>query len=301
MLSAMLGVLVSLTDVQQAFERFVARIVDALPRLAFAIVVLFAFMALARLSRRWAHGGMVRATGDKRAGHAVGTLARYAVLFLGSIVALAIAGVSLSAMMIAVGAIGFALAFALQDTIADLASGLLILLTRPFASEDTVEINGEEGTVSDISVRSTKLQTFDGLKVEVPNREVLANNITVFSEHPTRRFDVAVGIGYDEDIGAGVAVAKRAAEGVEEVLEDPPVDVWVNELGGSSVDLIVRFWIPRSPRKTMLAVKGDVARAVKEALDAEGIEIPFPIRTVFLHEEDNGSAGDEGPEVAPAH
>ncbi len=298
---AMVGFFVSFTDVEQAFSRFMENLIGVLPRLALAVLAFVAFVVLAKLSRRWIHSGMVRATKDERAGNAMGALARYAVLFLGVVVALAIAGVSLSAMMIGIGAVGFALAFALQETIADFISGMLILITRPFARQDTVEINGEQGNVEQINVRSTKLRTFDGLKIEVPNRSVLANNITVFSEHPKRRFEVAVGIGYDADIGAGLKAAQRAAASVEEVLEDPPVEAFVSGLGGSSVDLIVRFWVPRSPRGTMLAIQGEVVRAVKEALDEEAIDIPFPIRTVYLHEEANRGLGEEGGEVVPPH
>lgn len=294
----MLGLLVGYEDVHLAFEGFLERLVAALPRIGAGMLALVAFVVLARVGARSVESGMLRATGDARAGHAVGALARYAVLFLGLVAALAIAGVSLSAMMIAVGAVGFAVAFALQETIADFISGILILVSRPFAREDSVEINEKKGVVESIRVRSTKLRTFDGVKVEVPNREVLANNITVFTEHPTRRFDVAVGIGYDEDIGAAMRAAERAAAGVEDVLEDPPVEVLVSELGGSSVDLIVRFWVQRSSRGTMLATKGEVMRAVKEALDEEGIDIPFPIRTVYLHGEANGEGDGE---VVPPH
>lgn len=287
----MLGLLVSATDVRASFEGFVSSVVAVLPRLLLALLVVVAFAVLARFARKAAQASMIRSSGDTRAANATGTLARYAVLFLGLVAALAVAGVSLAAMMIAIGAVGFALAFALQETIANLISGLIILTTRPFASEDAVEVNGAQGVVERIHIRATQLKTFDGVKVEVPNRAVLANNITVFTEHPTRRFDVAVGISYDDDIEGAIETARQAAQTVEDVLQDPPVEVFASELAGSSVDLTVRFWVQRSPRATMLKTKGEVTSAVKEALDEAGYDIPFPIRTIYM--EDDGEAQAE--------
>ncbi len=295
----MLSVLVTRADVEASFRSFASDAVALLPRLALAVVAFVAFVLFARAAREAAKRSTVRSTGDARAGNALGTLTRYVVLFLGFVVALSIAGVSLSAMMIAVGAVGFALAFGMQETIANLVAGLIILTTRPFASEDTVEVNDAAGTVDRISIRATKIKTFDGVKVEVPNRAVLQNNITVFSEHPTRRFDVAVGIGYDDDIEGAVEAAREAAQGIEEVLEDPPVEAFVTELGGSSVDLAVRFWVQRAGRGTMLRIKGEVTRAVKEALDEAGYDIPFPIRTVYL-EDGEDEAPASTPEVGRA-
>lgn len=293
----MLGVLVSVAEVKAIFQAWFDRALLRLPQVALAVGVFVAFVLLAGLARRSARDAMTRASGDRRAGNAVGTLVRYAVLFLGLVVALAVAGVNLSAMMLAVGAIGFALAFAMQETIANLISGLIILLARPFAGDDAVEVNGAQGIVEEITIRSTRLRSFDGLKVEVPNKAVLSNNITVYSEHPTRRHDVAVGIGYDDDISGAVEVAREAAAGVEDVIDDPPVEVFVSELGGSSVNLNVRFWVKRAPRGTMLKIKGEVAQAVKEALDGQGYDIPYPIRTVYMHEM-NGGAGP-APEQGP--
>lgn len=293
----MFGVLISLAEIEAVFRAWLENSVIYLPQITMGVLAFVAFVLLAGLARRSARKTVARTSGDRRAGNAVGTLVRYVVLFLGFVVALAVAGVDLSAMMLAVGAVGFALAFAMQETIANLVAGIIILTTHPFARDDAVEVNGAEGIVDEISIRSTKLRSFDGVKVEVPNQAVLSSNITVFSEHPRRRLEVAVGVGYDDDISGAVATARDAAGAVDEVLEDPPVEVYVSELGGSSVNLTVRFWLERAPRGRMLAVKGDVAQAVKEALDEAGYDIPFPIRTVFLHQEDGGTngAGEEVP------
>lgn len=284
---------VSRQEVFDAFSRWWDQAVFHLPKIALALAVFLGAVALANLARRSAKEGLVRASGDERAGNSVGRLVQYAVLLLGLVASLAVAGVSLGALMVAVGAVGFAIAFAMQNTIANFISGIILLTTHPFARGDAVEVNGVEGKVDEISMRSTKLTTFDGLKVEAPNQEVLANNITVYSYHPTRRFDVAVGIGYDDDIAGAVDEALQAAASVDGVLDDPAPEAFVSELGDSSINLNVRFWVQRTDRATMLAIKGEVAKAVKEALDGAGYDIPFPIRTVYLHEDDGAEPASE--------
>lgn len=294
----MLGLAVSVQEIEMIFRVWLDNALRHLPQVLIGVLVFVLFVLLAGMARRGAKRGMTQASGDKRAGNAVGTIARYAVLLLGLVVALAAAGVDLAAMMVAVGVIGFGLAFAMQETIANLIAGFIILLTQPFAQEDAVEVNGAQGVVERISIRSTQLRTFDGLKVEVPNRAVLGSNITVFTEHPTRRFDVGVGIGYDDDISGAVEVARQAAGEVDDVLDDPPVEVFVTELGGSSVNLNVRFWVHRTDRATMLQIKGEVAQAVKEAVDEAGYDIPYPIRTIYMHEMEDQAADGNGPPEA---
>jgi small-conductance mechanosensitive channel len=277
--------LLSRQQVENAFGRWADAAIAHLPNVAFAIGVLVLAVFAASLARKWARTALTRASGDERAGNSWGRIVQYSVLLLGVVASLAVAGVSLGALMVAVGAVGFAIAFAMQSTIANFISGLIILTTHPFARGDAVEVNGVEGKVEEISIRSTKLTTFDGLKVEVPNQQVLTNNITVYSYHPTRRFEVAVGIGYDDDIAGAVETAAEAAGTVEDVLTDPAPEVFVTDLGDSSVNLNARFWVNRTDRATMLQIKGEVARAVKEALDEAGYDIPFPIRTVYMDDE----------------
>ncbi len=291
----MLGFAVSVQEIRTIFRAWFDNALLYVPQVVFGLAVFVLFVLLGGIARTGAVRAFTQASGDRRAGNAWGTIVRYCVLLLGVVVALAVAGVELSAMMVAVGAIGFGLAFALQDTLANFFSGLLILTTHPFARDDAVEVNGAQGVVEEIKIRSTKLKTFDGLKVEVPNKAVLGSNITVFSEHPTRRYDVAVGIGYDDDIEGAIETALEAVAEVEDVLEDPAPDVFVTELGGSSVDLIVRFWVQRSDRASMLKTKGDVAQHVKEALDEAGYDIPFPIRTIYMHDADGASVDDAPP------
>jgi small conductance mechanosensitive channel len=291
----MFSTALSRQEIYGVFETWWDQAIYHLPNVAFGVATLVLAVVAAGGARRWAKRALTKASGDERAGNSWGRVVQYSVLLLGVVVALAVAGVSLSALMVAVGAVGFAIAFATQETIANFIAGLIILTTHPFARGDTVGVNGAEGKVEEISIRSTKLTTFDGLKVEVPNKQVLSNNITVYSYHPTRRFEVAVGVGYDDDIQGAVDSALAAAATVDDVLEDPSPEVFVTDLGDSSVNLNVRFWVRRADRGTMLAIKGEVAKTVKQALDEAGYDIPYPIRTLYVSEE-NGA----DPAVEPA-
>lgn len=291
----MLGLLISRAEVESSFRSWLDGAVGLLPALTMAVVVLVLTTLVAKGASSSATRGFTRASGDPRAGRAWGRIVNYVVLLLGVVVALAVAGVNLGAMMVAVGAVGFGIAFAMQDTIANFISGLIILTTHPFASGDTVEINGATGKVEQITIRSTRLKTFDGLKVEVPNRAVLANNITVLSYNPTRRWEVTVGIGYDDDVRGAVETAFEATKGVDDVLEDPEPDVLVDSLGDSAVNLKVRFWVNKEARGNMLLVRSDVTRAVKEALVAAGYDIPYPIRTILMEDQvGNAEATEAG-------
>lgn len=289
----MFGLLSFHAGLRAAFDAWADRAVFYAPRLVGALVVLIVGFMLAKAARSTAVDSLGKATGDQRAGNAWGTIVQYAVMLLVIVASLAVAGVNLGALMVAVGAIGFALAFAMQDTIANFIAGLIILTTHPFADGDAVRIAGEEGTVETIGMRSTQLRTFDGLRVEVPNKNVLNTAMTIFSYHDTRRWDVLVGISYDDDIPGAVDTVLEATRGIEGVLGEPEPEVFVDELGGSSVNLKVRFWTEKLPRGSMLSIKSEVTRAVKQALVDEGYDIPFPIRTIFMHEQ--GAAGNGDP------
>ena len=286
----MFPLLLSLADLRASFAAWSDTLIARLPALAIAIVVFLVFILFAALARSAAARSLAHVTRDKRAGDAWGSIVRYIVLLLGVVAALATAGVDLGAMMVAVGALAFGLAFGMQEIIANMVSGLILLSTHPFAAGDAVEVGGVQGKVEEVGMRATKVRTWDGLRVEVPNRSVLGSPITVFSYHRDRRFEVLVGVGYDDDIPGAVRAAQRAVASIDGVLEDPAPEVFVDALGASSVDLKVRFWVDTKAGRPWVEVKADVTRKVKEALDAGGYDIPYPVRTLYVHEAGNGSS-----------
>lgn len=257
-----------------------------LPAVLAGVGVFFLATIVAGLVRGATMRSFRRGGADPRAANAWGTIAKYCIVILGFVAALAVGGVDLSAMMIALGAIGFALAFAMQDTIGNFISGLILLTAHPFARGDRIEVNGTKGFVEEVGMRSTKIKTFDGLRVEVPNRTVLSSSMTILTHYPTRRVEAIVGVSYDDDVPGAIETAKEAMAGIADVLDDPAPEVLVDELGGSSVNLKIRFWVSvEAGRASWLQVRTEAIRTVKEELEAAGYDIPFPIRTVYFHDE----------------
>ncbi len=288
------SIILQIASLRDAATNYVAGIVTHLPAVAAALVVFTLFYLASDITKSMSEKSLTRVTKDKRAGKALSRIIQYMVLLVGLVAALAVAGVNLGALMLAVGAVGFAIAFGMQETIGNLIAGLIILSTHPFASGDRVDVGGEiSGTVETVGIRATKIRTFDGIRAEVPNRNILGAPIKVLNFHPTRRIEAGIGIGYDDDIPSAIEAIVEAVEPVEGVLSEPEPEVLVDELGGSSVNLKLRFWTDTRPdAPPWRQTRTKAIRAAKEGVEARGIDIPFPIRTVYFHDETAGRNGD---------
>lgn len=200
------------------------------------------------------------------------------------IVLLGVVGVPLSALGTAVGLVGLGLSFALRDILANFISGIFILLNQPFKIGDQIQVGDEEGTVRDIRVRATDIKTYDGRKLIVPNSSLYNNTVVNNTAYGKRRFAVIVGVGYDDDIQTAKELARETLDEAELVEDTPSPQVLVDELGGSSVNLKLRGWA-HSERADQTKAASEVTQLIKEKYDTKGIDIPYPIRTVFLNEE----------------
>lgn len=215
-------------------------------------------------------------TAKKATSYAIYTIAGFAIL--GAF------GVPLSALSTFLGLIGLGLSFALRDTIANFIAGLMIMVNQPFKVGDQIETQGEEGTVKNIRIRATDIRTYDGKLVIIPNSQLYNDVVINNTAYDERRFKVIVGVGYDDDVQKAKELAEETLEEIEEIEDEPASQVLVEELGGSSVNLQLRGWTKPS-KANMVAVTSDVTQKIKEKYDAEGIDIPYPIRTVYLNEE----------------
>jgi small conductance mechanosensitive channel len=203
------------------------------------------------------------------------------VLVLGVLLALAQVGVHLGPVLAGLGVAGLIIGFALQDTLSNFASGLMILIYRPFDIDDVVEAGGVSGKVKQMSLVSTTILTFDNQKLVVPNNKIWGDVIRNVNAAPTRRVDLVFGIGYEDDVDAAEAVLREIISAHELVLKEPEPTIKLHTLGESSVDFIVRPWVLAGDYWT---VYWDVTRAVKVRFDAAGITIPYPQRDVHIHE-----------------
>jgi small conductance mechanosensitive channel len=203
------------------------------------------------------------------------------VLFIGVMVALSALGVEVAPMLTAIGAGGFILAFALQETLGNFASGAMIMVYRPFDIGDYVSVAGVSGTVQRLSLVSTTLLTPDHKVLVIPNNKIWGDTITNATGNPTRRVDLVFGIGYDDDINKAVQVLQELATQHELTLDAPEPTIKVGELADSSVNLLCRPWVRTGD---YWAVYWDLTRQVKDRFDAEGISIPFPQRDVHVYQ-----------------
>jgi small conductance mechanosensitive channel len=201
-------------------------------------------------------------------------------LAVGLIMALGALEVSVGPLLAVVGAAGFAIAFALQDSLSNFANGLMILFFRPFDVGHFVEAGGVSGKVESLNLVSTTIKTLDNRLMVVPNNKVWQDVITNSSAFDERRVDMEFGIGYNDDIDKAQAILEEVVAAHPKVLEKPAPKICVNSLGESSVNFIVRPWAKRAHR---LGVLWDITREVKKRFDAEGISIPYPQRDVHLY------------------
>jgi small conductance mechanosensitive channel len=182
-------------------------------------------------------------------------------------------GVDTTSLIALLGAAGLAIGLALKDSLQNFASGVMLIIFRPFATDDLVEVNGITGVVEKITIFNTVLRTADNCEVIVPNGSVYSGNITNYSSKGTRRVDMMFGIGYEDDIKKAKDIMLDIVSRDERILKDPKPVVAVAELADSSVNFHVRPWVKSAD---YWAVHFDVTEKIKLAFDENGISIPYP-------------------------
>lgn len=195
------------------------------------------------------------------------------------IAALTKLGIQTASFIAVVGAAGLAVGLALQGSLANFASGVLMLIFKPFTVGDFVEVAGATGTVKDIQIFNTVLAAPDNVRIIVPNAQVTGGNIFNYSVNGTRRVDLVAGVSYEDDLKKAQDVITNVLASDDRVLKDPPATVAVSELGDSSVNFVVRPWVKSAD---YWDVYFDITEKVKLSLDQNGISIPYPQRDVHV-------------------
>ncbi len=211
------------------------------------------------------------------------------VMLLGILVALSQMGIDVGPMLAGLGVAGFVIGFALKDTLSNFASGLMILVYRPFDVGDAVEVDGVVGKVKAMTLVSTTILTFDNQQLMIPNNNIWGNTIKNITARKVRRVDMTFGIGYGDDIEKAEAILWRIVKEHPLVLEEPEPVIKVSALGASSVDFIVRPW---SNTADYWDVYWDITRSVKMEFDKAGVSIPFPQSDVHLYRHDLLEGGE---------
>jgi len=196
-----------------------------------------------------------------------------ALLLFVIIAALNQLGVDTTSLIALLGAAGLAVGLALQSSLQNFASGVMLIVFRPFKTGDFVEAGGVSGTVERINIFSTQMRTGDNREIIVPNGKIYGDTITNYSARDTRRIDMVFGIGYDDDLKKASEILRSIVDSDERILKEPETLIAVSELADSSVNFIVRPWVKSSD---YWAVKFDLLENVKLAFDEQGISIPYP-------------------------
>jgi len=251
-------------------------------RLVTILLILLVTVVLARLTRR----AVARVLGSSRVnvsklvkGLAVGAASKL-VWLVGALVVLSVLGVNLGPALAGLGIAGFVLGFALQDSLANFAAGLMIMIYRPFDVGDLVTAAGVTGRVKDLTLVSTVITTLDNQLLIVPNGKIWGDVINNVTGQRVRRVDMVFGIGYEDDIEKAQRIMEDILTSHELVLDDPEPVVKVHNLGESSVDFVCRPWCKTDD---YWDVYWDVTRAVKQRFDEEGVSIPFPQRDLHVY------------------
>jgi small conductance mechanosensitive channel len=252
---------------------------ELLFRIAVAIVILFIGRFVVKWLTQAARKAMDRAKVDETLITFLGKIIYFTLLLIVVVIALGVMGFPTTSIIAVLGAATLAIGLALQDSIANLASGALIITLRPFQVGDYVEAADEDGFVTEIRLFHTLLTTRDNKAIYLPNKDVMGNNRPNYSNTPLVRLDLVYGIGYGDDILKAKRILEEIVFANELVAEEPTPVIAVKELGDSSVNLLAQPYVKVGDEP---AVTYSVTEQVKLKFDQEGISIPFPQRDVHL-------------------
>lgn len=245
-----------------------------------AIALLIAGFFAARIVRGWVRRGLRRNSVDETLVPVLASVSYYLVLTFVLIAVLGLFGVQVTSIVAVLGAAAFAAGMALQGTLSNFASGIMLLVFRPFKIGDLVEVGGAYGTVQGIGIFMTALDTFDNVRYVVPNTSIWGATIKNYATHDQRRNDIVVSISYSDDIPAAMKAIHAVLAADPRVLNEPEPQVLVGELGDSSVNLFVRPWCRK---EDYFPLRFDLTWRMKDAVEAAGCTIPFPQRDVHMY------------------
>jgi len=278
-------------EIQDAFGRVWDKVggwgegfVAMLPNLVVAVVVLFAFALLARVGHTLARRGLERVGRATPATALVSRVSQLAILAAGLMIALSVLQLDklVTSLLAGAGIIGLALGFAFQDLGANFISGVALSLRSryPFEVGDLIETNEVLGIAEEIHLRTTVVRTLDGQAVVIPNKKIFEEKVTNYSGDPYRRVDVPCGISYGEDLREVKAIVTRAVEAMDGRIAGRGVDFFWTGYGASSIDFVVRFWIPFRRQTDYLEATSEAIMRIRETFREHDVTIPFPIRTL---------------------
>lgn len=276
-------------DLNQAVRDALAKVtgwieglVQSLPEIVSAILLIVLFSYLARLVRNVVRRLMGRVTDHGPVKSLLGNGAYVALWALGLFLALGVLQLdqAVTSLLAGVGILGLALGFAFQDIAQNFIAGILMALRRPFTDGDLVETSGHFGIVEDVDLRGTLIRTPQGQLVQIPNGEVYGGAIVNYTESGSRRLDLQCGVSYGDDLEKARSVALAAMEELEGRDPERDPELFYEEFGGSSINFVLRVWLDGAQQSTFVRARSDAVIRLKKAFDEHDVGIPFPIVTL---------------------
>jgi small conductance mechanosensitive channel len=244
-----------------------------------AIVIFFVGRWLAKIISKLIGKAMTKAQVEITLVSFVQSLSYIAMLIFVIIAALAKVGIQTASFIAVLGAAGLAVGLALQGSLANFASGVLMLIFKPFKIGDFIEAGGSKGIVKEIRIFNTILNTPDNIRVIIPNAQVTGSSIMNYTVNGTRRVDLVIGVSYEDDLKKANQVITDILKADDRILDDPSFTVAVSELADSSVNFVVRPWVKAAD---YWDVYFNLTETIKLSLDKNGISIPFPQRDLHI-------------------
>lgn len=270
--------------VPETLQDLVARFVSFLPSILAALVVFVLALFAAGLFARALQRALARREVDPETSLLLGKITRWGTILFGTVIALEQVNFELTAFLASLGILGFTVGFALQDVSKNFIAGLLLLLQQPFDIGEAIEVESYAGTVQNISLRATEIQTFDGRNVLIPNGDVFVSPIVNFSRPARRRVSLDVGVGYDADLDAVRQTALEALNSVHGLLQDPAPQVAFHTFSSTTVDFTVYYWVDTAASDPIRALDEGIV-ALRTAFAEAGMELLHPVRTLVMQDE----------------
>lgn len=268
-------------ELSEIFQDWLVSFVEFLPKLIAGVIIFILTLVLAGFVAKW-----VRKVANKKIESVeilqlLSTIAKWSVIILGTILALSQVNFDVTGFVAGLGIAGITIGFALQDIAKNFISGLLLLIRQPFQLGEFIEVSDFSGTVKEINIRDTVIETLDGELVIIPNTQVFENPIINNTTSKFRRATVSIGLGYEENTEDAIKVFLEAIKSVPGVAMEPAPSIMADTLGDSALMLSARFWVDQH-KDNFVIVQSEVVKAIKVASEEHNIDLPYPVQTVLL-------------------
>jgi len=263
-------------------EEWIRTAIIMLPNIVTAIIIVVVGYLLAKLARNLIGKGMRRVTGHDALLSLITTTVYTAIILVFCFLALGVLNLdrTVTTLLAGAGIIGLALGFAFQDIMANFMSGVIMAIRKPFKEGDLIQSQDNKGIVVKLNLRATILRSLQGQILIVPNKDVFENTITNYNTLGRRRIDLECGVSYGDDLEKVRKLTLEAVKNIKHVMQDQDISLYFTEFGDSSINFIVRFWVPFKKQPDYLTAKSEAIIAIKKTYDDNDIMIPFPIRTL---------------------